>query len=250
MRFFSLEKRMQQLCCMFLSTMKRLVFIGFLLLSGSAFGQEPDTTKTMEAKVIVSPFDSMPVVMLSDFSVSETEKAYLKKYRRMKRYVVDVYPYARMARELLEDYDSDLAMIDKKSKQKKYARKANKELKEKFKEGIMNMSVNRGKVLVKLIHRETGVVAYNIIKDYLSPTKALFWQGLGRMGGANLKLSYDPTEEDLIIEEIVRKIEAGEIEVSEEPKIKRQITKKELRRRMRLLTKEKKKAEKASKKGE
>jgi hypothetical protein len=71
------------------------------------------------------------------------------------------------------------------------------------------MSVNDGRVLIKLINRETNQVSYDIIEEVKGGFSAVFWQGVARIFGNNLKAQYDPLGEDRQIEQIVRYIELG-----------------------------------------
>jgi hypothetical protein len=84
-----------------------------------------------------------------------------------------------------------------------------KELLDKHKEELKKWSISDGKMLLKLINRETERTAYSLIKDFRGEFSAVFWQGIARLFKNNLKDAYHPDEEDRILEEIVRKIEMG-----------------------------------------
>ena len=88
---------------------------------------------------------------------------------------------------------------------------AEAQLKTEFEKDIRDMTYSQGKILVKLIDRETGKTSYQIIKDFRGSIQALFWQTLARIFDGNLKLEYDPFGDDKDIEEIVLKIESGDI---------------------------------------
>jgi hypothetical protein len=84
-------------------------------------------------------------------------------------------------------------------------------LKEEFGEEIKNMSVTRGIYLNKLVFRETGLSTYDIIKDYRGGANAVFIQSLCRLNGQNLKIGYSPEGEDIVMERVIKEIEAGNI---------------------------------------
>jgi hypothetical protein len=77
----------------------------------------------------------------------------------------------------------------------------------------MKMSIDEGQYLIKLVHRECGITAYEVITKYLGGTKTFMWQTLSRLGGADLKLKYDPEGDDVVMEDIMKKVEKGEIKI-------------------------------------
>ena len=156
--------------------------------------------------------------MLKEFVFKDTDSLYRAKYNRYLSYVTWTYPYAQMAKQLVVEYDKELDSLKGKRDSKKYVNEAYEELKDKFTNGIMILTESQGKVLVKLIYRETGMTAYDIAYNYLGSVRAILWQTVSRAGGANLKLKFDPkVGDDIIIEDIVRKIERKEIFVPAEP---------------------------------
>jgi hypothetical protein len=163
------------------------------------------------------------------------------------RNVVKVYPYAQITGELLEYYDEELAKIDDEAERKEFMEQSEEVLKNEFKSEIMTMTVSQGKVLVKLIDRETGQTSYELIKELRSGFTAFMWNSIATLFGNSLKAEYDPVE-DADIEQIVQMIERGEIVVAwrdaETAKARADLDKKqrrELRKKMRKERKELKK---------
>lgn len=188
------------------------IFIGLLTTALPAFSQVPDTSLNKVNTDTIYNFN------LKEFVFTDSDSAYRAKYNRYLYYVTRTYPYAKIAKQLLNEYNQELAEMNSKREARKYVNTAYDELKDKFTNGIKVMSENQGKVLVKLIYRETGMTAYTITQEYLGSFRALMWQTISRAGGANLKIEYDPTKgDDIIIEQIVQKIERKEIFVPEEP---------------------------------
>jgi hypothetical protein len=73
------------------------------------------------------------------------------------------------------------------------------------------MTITQGRLLIKLIDRETQNTSYVLIKDYRGKLSAAFWQGIARIFGTNLKSEYDPEGEDALIESIIQEIDAGRL---------------------------------------
>ena len=133
----------------------------------------------------------------------------LKNYQRMVRAVKKVYPLALEAAKRMENLDAELAKYDRRKDQKAYTKAIEEALKEEITPMLWKMTRYEGKVLLKLIDRETNHTVFNIIKDFLSGFTAGFYQMLAKLFGNNLKLQYDPTGEDAMLEEIVKYYKAG-----------------------------------------
>jgi hypothetical protein len=162
--------------------------------------------------------DTLPYVQLDDFNVIDSpyfkSKKERKKWNKLMRNVIKVYPYAKITKDLLEYYESELEKIDKESDRKAYMKQAEEVLKNEFKGEIMKMTISQGKVLVKLIDRETGQTSYELIKELRSGFTAFMWNSLALLFGNNLKARYNPIE-DYEIETIVQLIESGDIVVAQ-----------------------------------
>lgn len=188
--------------------MKRIVYILTIFISIAGFSQNIN----IEAKVPVVGEDiSTPGYILNDVLIQGDNSEYLKNYRTTRYFVRRVYAYSQLASAMLNEYQDSLAHMTSKRAKRKYLNQANKELKEEFGEEIKNMSITRGVYLNKLIYRETGLTTYDIIKDYRGGGKAFFLQSLCRLNGQNLKIAYSPEGEDIIMERVIKEIEAGKI---------------------------------------
>jgi hypothetical protein len=181
----------------------------------SIIGQETPTTNSVKVHIIDG--DTLPYVLLPDYNYIEINnhrtRKEQRKWNKLMRNVVKVYPYAQITSELLEYYDEELAKIENEAERKKFMEGAEAVLKEEFKGEIMDMTISQGKVLVKLIDRETGQTSYELIKDLRSGFTAFMWNSIALIFGNNLKAKYDP-QEDADIEQIVQMIERGEIMVA------------------------------------
>ena len=122
------------------------------------------------------------------------------------RNVKKVYPIAIAAREKLRETEEHLLTLKSKRAQQAYIKQVEKELKAEYTPVLKRMTFSQGKILIKLIDRETDRTSYELVRGSFS---AFFWQGVARIFGANLKDRYDKEGEDKIIEQIIMLYEAG-----------------------------------------
>ena len=133
-----------------------------------------------------------------------------RKYYRLVHNFSKTYPYALVARELLIEVDSTLeADRLRGGKREKYLKKKQNELFRVFEKPLKNLTVNQGRLLMKLIDREAGKSSFSIIKEYRNGMAAGFWQGMAKMFGSDLKKHYDPDGEDADVEDLISKWEDG-----------------------------------------
>jgi len=135
----------------------------------------------------------------------------LLKYQRLIRNVKKAYPYAIVARDKLKEINAGLEKINTQKERKTYIDSAEIQLKSQFEEDLKNLTITQGKILIKLIYRETGNTTYALVKEYKGTFSAIFWQSIARLFGSNLKSKYDPEGDDRDIEEIVIKIQNKEL---------------------------------------
>lgn len=126
-------------------------------------------------------------------------------YNRLKRRVLKVYPYVSIIKNKLNQIKITLDSIPKRRLKKKYLKNETKKLKDEYAKQLKKLTMNDGKVLVKLVHRETNSTTYEIVKSYRGRLNALFWQTTALFWDNNLKTTYDPinNKEDMLIEHIV-----------------------------------------------
>jgi hypothetical protein len=122
-----------------------------------------------------------------------------------------VYPYVQRTKQIVDRMNSQLATIKDKKEQRKLIKIAEKELFQQFEKDVRNMSTSQGKLLLKLIARETNQSAYGLIKTYKGAIPATFWYGVGLIFHENLKAQYDSIGEDAQLEKIVQKYKNGKL---------------------------------------
>ncbi|OFX32008.1 MAG: hypothetical protein A2W90_08015 [Bacteroidetes bacterium GWF2_42_66] len=136
-------------------------------------------------------------------------KRYEKQYWRLVQKVKKVYPYAKKANELLLQYTEQYEATQDKRLRRKYVKQAEEALFGEYGPQLKKLTISEGRILIKLIDRQTGSNSYELIQDLKGGLVAFFWQGVARVFGNDLKSEYDPEVEDRIIEEIIFYIDAG-----------------------------------------
>ena len=158
--------------------------------------------------------DTIPHVLLDEVTIIPPWKFKNNKeqiaYTRLARNVKIALPYARVAGVKLYEINSQLEKIKNEKDRKNYLKKAEKDLFAEFEKPLRNLTFSQGKILIKLIDRETGNTGFELIKEYRGSVSAFFWQGIARIFGANLKDVYNPeNNEDAMIEHIIKMIDNG-----------------------------------------
>ena len=150
------------------------------------------------------------VVVLGDQSGSERRmRSQFRKYERLVYNLKKVYPYAVIVRNRLAQVNAELARMENEKDRKDYIKNVEKNVFGEYEDDIRNMTFTQGKLLIKLIDRETYNTSYDLIRQYRGFISAAFWQGIARIFGTNLKAEYDPYGEDILIELIIQDIQIG-----------------------------------------
>ncbi|MGD0755565.1 MAG: DUF4294 domain-containing protein [Bacteroidales bacterium] len=138
-------------------------------------------------------------------------KSDFRKYERLVYNLKKVYPYALIVRNKLSKVDQDISNIKSEKERKDYLKKVEKNVFADYEGDIRDMTITQGRLLIKLIDRETQNTSYTLIKEYRGKLAAAFWQGIARIFGTNLKEEYDPYGEDALIESIILEIDSGRL---------------------------------------
>lgn len=157
---------------------------------------------------IINGRDTLPHVLLEEVTVRGKAK-YIRHYNRLTRLeynVRKVYPYACMATVKISKIEQKLAQANSEPERKRIIREEYSQLMKTFKAPLMKLSVTQGRILIRLIYRETGHSSFAHIREYRGAVNAYFWQSIALLFGNNLKAAYDPNGEDAEIESIVQKI--------------------------------------------
>ena len=194
--------------------MKRLIIV-ILLLAVSVAKAQQGGGIVMFGTVYQGdtiPMQYLDVVTISGYvcPLSEAEK---RKYKKLIKNVKVVYPYAKQAGKLLDRYTIVLQQAKNDSQRKKIMKQAEKEIENKFGPSLKKLNRSQGKILIRLIDRESGSDSYALVKELRGSFRAAFYQTLGKLFGYNLRSKYDPenNSEDRIIERIIYGIETKKL---------------------------------------
>ncbi len=134
-------------------------------------------------------------------------KTEYRKYLILKRKTRKVYPYAKMASDTLNKVVADLKDINKKRKRKKYIRKLQNFLEDELTPELKKLTRTEGQILVKLIHRQTDITMYDLIKEYRSGFRAFVYDQTAHLFNISLKKEFEPklVFEDYLIEDILQR---------------------------------------------
>jgi len=134
-----------------------------------------------------------------------------KRLTKLVKNVKMVYPYAKLAGIKLREYEQMLLNAANDKERKKIMKQAEKEINEEYGGDLKELTFTQGKILIKLIDRETGESSYGLVQELRGKFTAFWYQAFARLWGYNLKVKYDPEGEDRRIEIIVRMIERGQL---------------------------------------
>ncbi len=197
----------------------KYIFILFPLLTVAQISDvEQDSTAV---EYIIVEGDSIPrtsidldEVMLLHKLQFDSKKDRVR-YLILRRKTIKVYPYAKMAAERLDSMNKRLASIKKKRHKKKYAKRVQKYIEGEFSEELKKLTRTEGQILVKLIHRQTGKTAFNLVKELRNGWRAFWYNTTASMFDISLKREFDPfnEKEDYLIEDILqRNFQSGRLE--------------------------------------
>ena len=219
---FDKQKQYQKLFSIPFELKKSKILVFFLFLSFSLFSQisESSANNTDKPKVLFKVWgevvngDTVPSIRLPEVWIyaeySYKNKRQYEAWTRTKYNVKKVYPYAILAAAKLKEYNRILEKMPDEKTRNAYMKVVEKELKAEFEEPLKNLTINQGKILLKLIDRETGNTSFELVKDLRGGFQAFMWQSVARLFGSNMKAEYEPAGEDIMIERAIKLIEAGQ----------------------------------------
>tara|TARA_A100001015_G_scaffold117971_1_gene130802 strand:+ start:702 stop:1310 length:609 start_codon:yes stop_codon:yes gene_type:complete len=202
--------------------MKKLVLLVALAVASSLYGQQEQPIYIIEGDTLANPYVDLGEVIVLPSLKFDSYNDYLTYYRLRKR-TLKVYPYAKMASERLVVLNDRLSKIKRKRARKRYTKRVERYLEGEFKDELKRLTRSEGRILVKLIHRETGQTTHGLIKKLRSGWRAFVYQTTAKLFDIDLKTTYNPTddEEDALIEGILlRAFADGTLHQSQE-KIKK-----------------------------
>ena len=179
-----------------------LFLLTFILFSLNSYSQDT---------ILVSPFitidgekiftSNIPQLDIIDF----IDNAERRRFYKLKRRVLKVYPYALQTKFKVDSLNFALDSIGKKRKKRKHIRSVAKIIKKQYSTALKNLSMKEGRILIKLIYRETGISTYRLLREYRGWWSATMWQTFAKMYDHDLKSTFDPVNvrEDMFIDKIL-----------------------------------------------
>ena len=180
----------------------RIIFLLIFLFNSILYSQ--NNSKVADFEIVDNDtvfLAKVPEVEIVSFRNSTDRKQYFI----LKRKVLKVYPYALLARDKLRLIQENLDAIPRKRHKKRYIKDIVKQVKKEYSDVLKKLTMSEGRILVKLIYRETQITSYEIVKTYRGRFNAFFWQTMAKVWNNNLKTDYDPinVQEDMFIEHII-----------------------------------------------
>ncbi|MGC6438646.1 MAG: DUF4294 domain-containing protein [Flavobacteriaceae bacterium] len=145
------------------------------------------------------------VLILPKLKLNSYDKR--RQYLILQRKTLKVYPYAKLAAERLEVMNERIQSVKSKRKQKQYIKRVQQFIEDEFSEKLKKFTITEGQILIKLIHRQTGETAFDLIKKLRSGWKAFWYNNTAKLFDMSLKIPFDPetVEEDFLIEDIIQR---------------------------------------------
>jgi hypothetical protein len=189
--------------------MKKTLILIALLLPLAFYAQEKEETEETDDFYIIRndsltiPLEEVVVVDKRSFSSDKERRYYFWYYKKVHR----AYPFATLASEKLSEINKDLEGIKSKRKRRKHIKKIQKYMEGEFTDQLKKLTRTEGRILIKLVHRQTGETMYELIKEYRSGWKAFWYNSTAQMFKLSLKKEYNPEEYglDFIIEDILQR---------------------------------------------
>ena len=192
-----------------------LTLFALFFVSLSSRAQEKQNNGGYLVPVCINEGDTIPYVQLRTVYIFKPLKFKNDKDRReyykLVRNVKKVYPIAReINRTILETYEYLQTLPNEKARQR-HIKKVEKGLKEQYTPRMKKLTFAQGKLLIKLVDRQSNQTSFGLVKAFMGPFKAGFYQTFAALFGASLKKEYDPAGEDKLTERVVLLVENGQI---------------------------------------
>lgn len=186
-----------------------IILLSLLLMGTGLFAQQKKGNKDREDLYIIRndsltiPLDEIVVLEKRNFKSDKERRYYYWYYKKVQK----AYPYSTIAADKLTEINQELEGIKSKRKRKKQIKRMQKYMENEFTDELKKMTRTEGRILIKLIHRQTGITLYDLIKEYRSGWKAFWYNSTAQVFRLNLKRKYEPEEEalDFIVEDILQR---------------------------------------------
>ncbi|CAL2079517.1 DUF4294 domain-containing protein [Tenacibaculum sp. 190524A02b] len=205
--------------------MKKILSLYFIFIVVLVFGQKRDSVPSfVDDYYLIKDGDSL-MIELNEVSVLPKHKFNdridIHYYYWFKKKVFKAYPYAILASKRVDSVHSRLERIKSKRKKRQYIKRIQKYLEGELTEPLKKLTRTEGRVLLKLIHRQTGKTAFNNVKELRSGWKAFWYNATANIFNLSLKDEYNPklNNEDYLIEDVLQRAYIDELLEYQEPKL-------------------------------
>ncbi len=189
--------------------MKKKLILFALLLPLSFYAQKKEKANEKDDFYIIRndsltiPLDEVVVIDKRSFASDKERRYYFWYYKKVQR----AYPFATLASQKLSEINEELEGIKSKRKRKKHIKKIQKYMEGEFADQLKKLTRTEGRILIKLVHRQTGETMYELIKEYRSGWQAFWYNSTANMFRLSLKKEYKPEEFalDFIVEDILQR---------------------------------------------
>lgn len=196
----------------------KLLFVGMITLALTVSNQAvyaqrsiPDSTRLFPSVVLEG--DTIPHISIPEvvkYGRRRFKNRYqMYRYYKLIRNLKKTYPYAQIAKQKLLEMNTHLKTLKTEREKKLYIKQSEQELRAQFEKDLTKMTISQGRMLIKLIDRETGSTSYELVKELKGGFSAAFWQGIARIFGSNLKTRFDPEGDDKVLNELIILYEQG-----------------------------------------
>jgi len=189
---------------------KKFLFLPILFIGGFLFAQEEKDSIPLLERYTIFEGDTLLIELDEIFLLktlkfkTDYDRRYYLWYRKK---TLKAYPYAKLAADRLETLNERLEKIKSKRKKKEYIKVIQNYMEGEFTDQLKKLTRTEGEILIKLMHRQTGHTAYDLVKDYRSGWKAFWYNTTANMFKLSLKDEYDPLHDknDFIIEDVLQR---------------------------------------------
>ncbi len=205
--------------CASMISMKGKLFIvfGLLLSSVAAFAQQELTTEIGGYRVPATIYknDTIPFLRLPDVYIFKPivfrSKSAQAKYNKLVRDVKKTLPIAKEIKGIVIETYEYIQTLPTQKERDKHLKRVEKNIKKEYTPRMKRLTLTQGKLLIKLVYRETNSSSYDLVKAFLGSVRAWSYQVFASIFGANLKKQYDPSGDDRLIERVVLQVENGQL---------------------------------------
>lgn len=194
------------------------IILFLFVLPQAQLKAQADTSLVPKGKTVQVILDNGDTLLISSidqvFIYPEPVFTSRRDYRRYQRLIHNlkiVYPYAKLASKKLEDMNAHFLTLKNDKQRKEYVKQVEKELMAEFEDDLTKLTITQGRLLIKLIDRETGNTSFDLVKELRGSFSAFFWQAIARLFGSNLKSTFDKDGKDKLIDQILVLIDNGQL---------------------------------------